>query len=335
MDAHGLLQALELLVRDTMKAAYLPLYVRDWRSDPKVAFLEWSERALYLDMLMLSWELGPLPNDARKILRALGAPHAEDAVMSLLRTFFEHSEEGWTNPRLEAERDRTERLVAANAARGRRSVRSRRARVTHESLGRGSHVTPTSQGTRAPEPEPEPEPVPSTLEHRVPDTPSLRSGVAASAAENPGLPGIDAPQRSRNRELTPAQADGFTARSVWCRCWLEQFGTPYTDLSGRKSGAVRTAFVRLERDEALFERVVRAFLADPPFKARENPDPIALLDNLASTLSHVDGKGKPTGGSRDGQRNGSRTNARRTDGTRPGEYPEPLQFPRVADLTAG
>lgn len=295
-----------------MKVAYLPLYVRDWRSDPQVAFLEWAERALYLDMLMLSWELGPLPNDARKILRALGAPHAEDAVMSILRTFFSQSDHGWTNPRLESERARTEKLVAANSARGRRSGRVRR----RKSLASDSHVTPTSLPRHSedvrPEPEPEPEPFPSSSSPPPTNPPPLRSG-GASAPKGPigagktrtgpdpdsptgGLPGIEITPPKGKREPTQNQIDGFVARGVWQRCWLERFGKPCTGLRDAKSASVRTAFVRLGRDEAELERLVRAFLAAPPYKHRENPDTIAFLESLDSVRAGLNGKshGRPT-----------------------------------------
>jgi uncharacterized protein YdaU (DUF1376 family) len=99
------------------RPSYLPLYVRDWRSDAKVLLLPWDERALYLDMLMLSWELGPLPLDAQRIRTALGCPHVVTSIVTILVTFFVEGPDGWTNARLEKERAHWAALHEANKTR--------------------------------------------------------------------------------------------------------------------------------------------------------------------------------------------------------------------------
>lgn len=141
------------------------------------------------------------------------------------------------------------------------------------------------------------------------DTPSLRSGVGAVAPETPnragktsaehdpdsrtgGLPGIEIRPPKGKREPTQGQIDGFVARGVWQRCWTARFGKPYAGLSGKKSSAVRYAFVRLGRDEGELERVLRAFLANPPYKHQENPDPIAFLDSLDAVRAGLNGKAR-------------------------------------------
>lgn len=116
---------------------------------------------------------------------------------------------------------------------------------------------------------------------------SLRSGASAPGAL-PGMGDIKPPKG--RRKPTQNQVDGFVARAIWQRCWLAQFGTAYTDMRGKKSGAMRTAFVRLGRNEGELERTVCAFLAAPPFKSRENPDPVAFLDTLASVIAGLNGK---------------------------------------------
>ncbi len=318
-----------------MKVAYLPLYVRDWRSDPKVALLSWSERAVYLDMLMLSWELGPLPTDAAAVLRGIGwdGDQAEGAsiVERVLKAFWRRLKGGWENPRLEAERERTEALVERRSALGKKAAASRWDSVRHADGNASGIAVGIADGNpkrmpRAPEPEPEPEPepFPSSEESLKSDTPSLRSGVGAAApGMTPGLPGIEITPPKGKRQPTQSQIDGFVARGVWLRCWQRQFGKPYTDLRGRKSSSVRTAFVRLGRNEAELERLVGAFLAAPPFKHQENPDPIAFLDSLSAIAAGLNGKDRT---------NGTPRSTRRPDGTRPGEYPEPIQFPRVVNL---
>ena len=47
--------------------AYLPLYVRDFWTDPKVLAMAWLEQAVYLRMLMLSWEAGPLDRKSTRL----------------------------------------------------------------------------------------------------------------------------------------------------------------------------------------------------------------------------------------------------------------------------
>lgn len=147
------------------------------------------------------------------------------------------------------------------------------------------------------------------------------AGTAGGAGETPPLPGIDLKPPKGKRKPTQNQVDGLVARNVWLRCWQRQFGRPYTDLSGQKSSSVRTAFVRLGRNEVELERLVGAFLAAPPFKCRENPDPIAFLDSLSAVAAGLNGKDRLNGTSKPGKR---------PDGTRTGEYPEPIVMPRRA-----
>jgi uncharacterized protein YdaU (DUF1376 family) len=105
------------------RPAYLPLYVRDFLTDPKVLAMAWLEQAIYLRMLMMSWEAGPLPGDPVTIERmiGLGADHRIDpssaSIEAVLAACWQKTEEGWINPRLESERERWRRLDASNKAR--------------------------------------------------------------------------------------------------------------------------------------------------------------------------------------------------------------------------
>jgi hypothetical protein len=142
----------------------------------------------------------------------------------------------------------------------------------------------TSESSLTSDPAPTSDPVPTT---KSKNTPSLRSGVRRASA--PGLPGIEPEAPKPARELSERQVDGFTARAVWCRCWLAKYGSAYIGLKDRRSAAIRSAFVQLGRDEAELERLVVAFLEAPPFKHRENPDPVAFLDSLPAIRAGLNG----------------------------------------------
>jgi uncharacterized protein YdaU (DUF1376 family) len=189
-----------------MKVAYLPLYVRDWRSDPKVALLSWTERALYLDLLMLSWELGPLPADLPAILRAIGwdlDPTEGCAVVGrVLARFWKKAKAGWTNPRLELERERTEAMLDARSERGRRGAAGRWGKAQASSTDASSIaqasarqcVTNAKSMARAPEPEPSEDcsGLPSASESFPSGNPPPPSGSAA--APPPVVPGEEKPK---------------------------------------------------------------------------------------------------------------------------------------------
>ncbi len=106
------------------RLAYLPLFVRDFLTDPNVLQMRWLDQAIYLRMLMASWEAGPLPDDATMIgrmvdearlhgeLEAFGASFdVRDAIVGVLESCWRRTDAGWICPRLEAERERSLALV--------------------------------------------------------------------------------------------------------------------------------------------------------------------------------------------------------------------------------
>jgi len=145
-----------------VKVAYLPWYTRDWRSDPKVALLSWEERSLYRDMIDLSWELGPLPDDAAAVVRALGAPdRLVESVPGILARFWTKVRAGWTNPRLERERKRTKEMIERRTDHGKKGAAARwekdAAGNAHGNAPGNAHgIAHGNAGgmPRAPEPEP-------------------------------------------------------------------------------------------------------------------------------------------------------------------------------------
>ena len=113
------------------RPAYLPLYVRDFISDPKVLALAWLEQVIYLRMLMLSWELGPLPDDPASIERMIGLgadqriSPATDSIRSILSACWEQTEEGWVSLRLEFERTRWDEMRAGRTDKARLAANAR------------------------------------------------------------------------------------------------------------------------------------------------------------------------------------------------------------------
>lgn len=257
------------------KLAYLPLYVRDWRSDPQVQLLPWDARMLYLDMLLLSWELGPLPDDADGILRALGCPAVNRTVTDLLLRFFVRNVSGWTNARLEEVRVASVRKVKHLQRISRKGVAARR---------RGQpHGQPSGQ-PRAPEPEPEgstyselfPDPEGSSPS-KVSKTPSLRSGDAAGAA------GVS----KARAEATGPQAEAIR---IWSRIYLEERGYAWS-WNELDAVAIARCRKRAAGDLGELERRARLLIASPPsdwFAQNTSPTTLASKWNELAQVVTID-----------------------------------------------
>ena len=126
------------------RLAYLPLFVRDFLSDPKVLLLDWDETAIYLRLLMLSWELGPLPDDPGRLSRAIDWGGPPGPVLTVLESCWVRSDAGWTSPRLEKERAYALGIVKANAERTAAATEARRKRDDQRDDQR-SEVQPQAQ----------------------------------------------------------------------------------------------------------------------------------------------------------------------------------------------
>lgn len=127
------------------RPAYLPLYVRDFLTDPNVMMMRWIDQAIYLRMLMASWELGPLPDDDEMVFRLIQGDHLASslegygvdcgrggfafggreghqfdihaAIRGVLETCWEMSGDEWVNPRLEVERQHALETMSKNSGR--------------------------------------------------------------------------------------------------------------------------------------------------------------------------------------------------------------------------
>ncbi|MCH9730665.1 MAG: YdaU family protein [Actinomycetia bacterium] len=86
-----------------MKAPYFPFYPGDYLAD--TMGLSCCEHGVYLLLLAVSWQRGPLPDDMDHLARLAANPPVE-ALRYVLQNFWTRSEQGWINSRLEAERQK-------------------------------------------------------------------------------------------------------------------------------------------------------------------------------------------------------------------------------------
>ena len=226
------------------KPAYLPLYVRDWYSDPLVAGLPWIERQIYLCMLMLAWERGPLPDDTGEIELAIGwrplwVQHVDNQARAelmdihaiipwLLERFFHRTESGWVNLRLERERAhfyeleeaKKIRTAAATAARQRNDQRNdQRNEVQAQAQAQAQKKNQSAE--------------------KNPPTPQ---GGRAKKSSQQILPGTESPH--------------VAARAAWDRVWAER-GAGAFAWSARHAVAMVEVVKLAAEDHAEIERRAR------------------------------------------------------------------------------
>lgn len=317
-----------------------PVFVQDWFSSMRVRAMTLEQRGAYMELLLLQWQEGGLPGSAEALLRLAGLRGSPDEHALVLEAFPVDEDGQRRNMKCAQVRAEAEAFCEEQA---RKASLGGKARASAHGQPGGSPGASRGQdpGTLRAElghargvPGPLPESAPPTPTPTPKIESSLRSDSPPPVGSGGLLPGIgEGPPKPAKREPTQHQIDRATVQPIWLRAWESKFGKPYGGLVGSgksvriRCAALRNVFVRLNRDEAAFREHVERFLADPPFKARQNPDPIALqefFDSVQVGLSKS--TPQPTA-------NGNHRNTRRPDGTRPGEYPEPLQFPHVVSLT--
>jgi len=78
------------------------------------------EHGVYLLLLAVSWQRGPLPDDMDHLARLAANPPIE-ALRYILQNYWTLEERGWVNKRLEVERERLEDRKARQSAAGKKS----------------------------------------------------------------------------------------------------------------------------------------------------------------------------------------------------------------------
>jgi len=97
--------------RNADKKPYLPLYVDDWFSCPRVRMMTMIQRCAYLELLMMQWRDGWVPTDQGRVARLFPGMPA-DQIAEVLEAFPDGK-----NQRLERERSIvTEKIAALSKA---------------------------------------------------------------------------------------------------------------------------------------------------------------------------------------------------------------------------
>jgi uncharacterized protein YdaU (DUF1376 family) len=128
-------------------AAYLPLYVRDFLSDPKVLSLTWTQQAIHLRLMMASWEAGgPLSRDLQSLCRMIGWKGKKSDVSTVLETCWVERSGLTASPRLECERARTAQVLKRRSDAGKRGNDIRwRSQCDRNAIANGSQSQAQAQ----------------------------------------------------------------------------------------------------------------------------------------------------------------------------------------------
>lgn len=185
-----------------MSFAFLPLYTGDYLRDTR--HLSMSEHGAYLLMLTYCWDSkGPLPLDERRLFGLCNARSGDEmeAVRRVRADFFVEMEDGYYQPRMQREIERSEAISWQRSEAGKRGVKARQAKAKQLLSKRSARATtPTPTPTLIPTPTP---------------TNAHRSTSGDSGAPKPAESAQPAP-RSPNGSRIP---DGFPANEQidWCQ----------------------------------------------------------------------------------------------------------------------
>lgn len=157
---------------------WLPWFHRDFIA----ATQGWTllERGAYFMLLCASWEMGPLPNDQRRLASIIGAQLDDlESVWPVVGSKFDETERGLVNRRLEEHRA----AQAEKCEKARESARKRwnRSANGHANASANGYASASPKHMRTdmhPDPDPEPEPDPKT-------DPESGSGVLEDSDSRP------------------------------------------------------------------------------------------------------------------------------------------------------
>jgi uncharacterized protein YdaU (DUF1376 family) len=325
-----------------MRAAWW--WIDRWRKSTAYTDMTAEQQGVYRNLLDELWlRDGILPLSEKALSQISGDSEAWPRARAVVLSRFERTDAGYRHQTHDEVSSQSRGFRDAQADAG----RARAANAKRDALGRlqpagpagkPSQDQPDSQPPAQPASQP-PSPSPSPNSDSDSDSSSLRSEERAADAApggNPTLPGMDPgpPKAKRKCEPTQDQVDLLVVKPIWLDSWQTQHGKPYGGLEGsgrlpgRRRSALRNVFRKLDRNEAEFRQHCARYLAAPLFKDRKNPDPIAMLESFDSVHAGLNGTSADAPGPRSLARTAPR-HSRRPDGTRDGEYSEPVQFPRV------
>jgi uncharacterized protein YdaU (DUF1376 family) len=104
------------------KDAWYAWYPGDYAADTRDLSCE--EHGCYRLLLDASWSMGPLPDDPDR-LRKIAGNCGKKVVVYVLHRFFQQNEKGWTNRRLEIEREKRQALSSKLSEAGKKGMGNR------------------------------------------------------------------------------------------------------------------------------------------------------------------------------------------------------------------
>jgi len=89
-----------------MSLPYYRKHVERWRSSPTVRMMNLLERGAFSELMDLSWQMGPIPDDPSELARLIGTDpqEFEKAWTERLKNCWKKTKKGLINPQLEIER---------------------------------------------------------------------------------------------------------------------------------------------------------------------------------------------------------------------------------------
>jgi uncharacterized protein YdaU (DUF1376 family) len=175
-----------------------------------------TERGVYFLLLGASWEMGPLPDDRRRLAGIVGAQLDEfDDAWKMVRPKFELTEQGLVNRRLEIHRENQ----AIRSAKARQSVMNRWGKTADKDTFVDTFVD-TSVHTNA-----------GTSDDTGDHTKSIRSGYSSELIS----------QISENKEKTIVEAKPSTAVQDVFEHWKAEWKHPNAKLDDKRKKAIHAA----------------------------------------------------------------------------------------------
>lgn len=131
---------------DRLSLPYFRLWVDNWRASPRVQGMTYFQRGIFIEMLSLSWQMGPLPLNSLPILLKLNPRSWRIAWQFPLNSCWVETEEGLINERLEEERSwaKSKTDIGKRAAKHRWNIHADAMRMH-------------SEGNAIPDPDPDPD----------------------------------------------------------------------------------------------------------------------------------------------------------------------------------
>ena len=229
------------------------------------------ERSLYSDMLDLYYDTEqPLNGDVNKLARRLLANSEEEreAVQVVLDEFFTLENDGWHNPRCDAEIAKYQGLIETASRAGRASAEKRKSKKAANESAHSIDVehdfndrsTPVEFPLNQPEPEPEPEPEPNINTEEEKKVEKKERPQAAGAAPPDFLPKHSAPiqptprpEPAKPKPQAIAKPDGV-AEAVWLD-WLAL-------RKAKKAAVTATVLAQAESEAAKASMSLNDFFAE-------------------------------------------------------------------------